>query len=206
MASACTFPPGTSNESLSFVPTGGGSETEMNSPPMLSVLTREKSCRSPPCQATRAVSTFGYDGSFKLICEGLRSKPTVLHWSPEQCPEISRPIPTCCFTTRTTARILACWPSWVSVPRTRAPTSRVRRVPRKHPPRERSEVTPVTRLPDCNSSISALAAKGWRIEYRRLRTPDSLARLPPSDSMQLSPHSANSGLPHGVTFHTERVS
>ena len=146
---------------------------------ILALLTNDLLCH--------AVSTFGYDGSFNVICEDFRSKPTVLHWSPEQCPEISRPIPTCGFTTRTTARILACWPSWVSVPRTRAPTSRVRRVPRKHPPRERSEVTPVTRLPDCNSSISALAAKGWRIEYRRLRTPDSLARLPPSDSMQLSP-------------------
>src|SRR5258706_274947 len=53
MASACTFPPGTSNESLSFVPTGGGSGTKMTSPPMLGARTREKSCRSPPCQATR---------------------------------------------------------------------------------------------------------------------------------------------------------
>src|SRR6266446_6054522 len=52
IASACTFPPGTSNESLSFVPTGGGLGTEMNRPPMPSVRTREKSCRSPPCQAT----------------------------------------------------------------------------------------------------------------------------------------------------------
>ena len=69
----------------------------------------------------------------------------------------------------------------------------VRRVHTKHPPRERSEVTPLTRLPDFNSSISTSVAKGWRIEYRRSRTPDSLARLPLSDSMQVSFRIANSG-------------
>jgi hypothetical protein len=36
----------------------------------------------------------------------------------------------------------------------------VHRAHTKHPPRERSEVTPVARLPDSNSSISASAAKG----------------------------------------------
>src|SRR6266550_7798453 len=46
IASACTLPPGTSNASLSFVPTGGGLGTEMNNPPPPSVRTREKSCRS----------------------------------------------------------------------------------------------------------------------------------------------------------------
>src|SRR5712691_5930770 len=69
----------------------------------------------------------------------------------------------------------------------------------KHPARERSEVTPLTRFPDCNSSISSSAAKVMRIEYRRSRTPDSLARLPLSDSMAVSPHTANWGVIHGVT-------
>ena len=51
-ASARTFPPGTSKASLTFVPTGGGSGVEINKPPMPSVLTREKSWRSPPYQLT----------------------------------------------------------------------------------------------------------------------------------------------------------
>src|SRR6267143_2004657 len=85
------------------------------------------------------------------------------------------------------------WPSCVSVVRTRAPTSKVRRAHTKHPTRERSEVTPLTRLPDFNSSMSAWAAKGCRIEYRRSRTPDSLARLALSDSTQVSLRMADSG-------------
>jgi hypothetical protein len=72
----------------------------------------------------------------------------------------SRPIPTRGFTTRTTASTFTFWPLRMSVPRTRAPTSKVRGTQTKHPPRERSEVTPLTRVPDCNCIISASAAKG----------------------------------------------
>src|SRR6266851_1704429 len=72
----------------------------------------------------------------------------------------STPIPTWGITTRTTASIFTFLFSCMSVPRTPAWISRVQRAHTKHPPSERSEVTPLARLPDSNSSISTSAAKG----------------------------------------------
>ena len=83
-ASARTLPPGTSKASLIFVPTGGGSVAAMNKPPMPSVLTREKSWRSPPYQLTgipfgsemRGYRRVGRVGSPVTNCKAFR---TLLH-------------------------------------------------------------------------------------------------------------------------------
>lgn len=54
----------------------------------------------------------------------------------------SRPIPTCGITKRTTVSIFTFLFPCLSVPRTRAWTSKVQRAHTKHSPRERSEVPP----------------------------------------------------------------
>ena len=83
-ASARTFPPGTSKASLTFVPTGGGSGVEMNRPPMPSVLTREKSWRSPPYQLTGiplGSDTRGYRRVGRGGCSATEGKDTSCHQS-----------------------------------------------------------------------------------------------------------------------------
>src|SRR6266850_4670426 len=84
MPSACTFPPGTSNESLSFVPTGGGLGMEMNSPPLPSVLTRENSCRSPPCHATR----MPFGNEMRAYLRFLRMASSVMWCIPPNVTEV----------------------------------------------------------------------------------------------------------------------
>src|SRR6266852_2358589 len=82
--SACTLPPGTSNASLSFVPTGGGLGTEMNSPPLPSVRTREKSCRSPPCQTTR----MPFGNEMRAYLRFWRMASTVMWCTPPNVTEV----------------------------------------------------------------------------------------------------------------------
>jgi len=71
IASARTLPLGTSNASLSFVPTGGGLGVEMNRPPIPRVWTREKSWRSQsaPCQLTFIPLGSEMRG-YRRICRG----------------------------------------------------------------------------------------------------------------------------------------
>src|SRR6266404_8721274 len=63
------------------------------------------------------------------------------------------------------------------VSRARLPTCSGLLVHTKHPPMDRSEVTPSPEAPLSRSMNFTSAAKGWRMEYRRSRT--CITRDPP---------------------------